>query len=216
MKSAISPELCQYVKAISKIEHPVLFALRERSEALCGSHMLITPDQGQFIAMLTKIINAKKYLEVGVFTGYSALAITLAMDSPDAKTYALDIDPNTMEIAKEYWGKAKVADKIIPIIGDGVASLENLINDGHSNSFDLAFIDAKKSDYIKYFEHCYKLVKTGGLILIDNIFMLGRVISDTTKASVVAIDQFNHYLAKQNLDYCVTTIADGLTIVRKT
>lgn len=216
MKDHISEELYQYARSIAQAEHPVLQALRVRTATVEGSHMQITPDQGQFMAMLAKILGAKKYLEVGVFTGYSALAVTLAMHNETAQTFALDIDPVTMNIAKEYWAMAKVDHKIIPIIGDAVASLAKLIDDGHSNTVDMAFIDAKKSDYITYFEYCYSLLKPGGIILVDNIFMLGSVLEQKPKESAAAVDRFNHFLQNLGVDYCVTTIADGLTIVRKT
>ncbi len=215
MKGRITDELYQYALSIAKAEHPVLQDLRKRTLAMPGSHMQISPDQGQFMAMLVKILNATKYLEIGVFTGYSSLVVTLAMTDNNARTFALDNDQLTMEIAKEYWAKADVESKVIPIIGDAVASLAKLIDDGHSNTFDMVFIDARKSDYIAYFEHSYRLVKSGGIILIDNIFMLGGVLEQKQKESVKAVDEFNHFLQNLDVDYCVTTIADGLTIVRK-
>jgi predicted O-methyltransferase YrrM len=215
MKGRITGELYRYALSIAKAEHPVLQDLRKRTQTISGSHMQISPDQGQFMAMLVKILNAHKYLEIGVFTGYSALAVTMAMPDDNARTFALDNDQATMEIAKEYWAKADVLHKITPMIGDGVASLVELTDKGHSNTFDMAFIDARKSDYIAYFEHCYRLVKPGGIILIDNIFMLGGVLEQKQKESVRAVDEFNHYLKNQDFDYCVTTIADGLTVVRK-
>jgi predicted O-methyltransferase YrrM len=215
MKTQITEELYQYSRKIAKAEHPVLQALREKTATMTGSHMQISPDQGQFMAMLTKIIAAKKYLEVGVFTGYSTLAVALAMDD-DAQVFALDINQDTMETAKKYWNMAKVGHKIRPVIGDAIDSLAKLIGNGHSDSFDIAFIDAKKSDYIAYFNHCYKLLKLGGLLLIDNVFMDGGVLHNNPKGSALAVDQFNNFLQNQDVDYCVTTIADGITIVRKT
>ena len=216
MKTKLTEELYQYARSVGKTEHPILEALRKRTATVAGSHMQITVDQGQFMAMLAKILNAKKYLEIGVFTGYSTLAVTLAMNDEMATSYALDIDQATMEIAKEYWSMANIEHKIKPIIGDGVNSLAKLVNSGHGNSFDIAFIDAKKSDYIKYFEHCYQLMRIGGLILIDNIFMHGDILAEKLNGAALAIKEFNHFLQNRNVDYCVTTIADGLTIVRKT
>ncbi|MCC2644541.1 MAG: O-methyltransferase family 3 [Burkholderiales bacterium] len=216
MKDSITRELYQYARLISKAEHKVLQALRERTATVEGSHMQITPEQGQFMALMAKILNVRKYLEVGVFTGYSALAVTLAMSADNSQTFALDIDPVTMAIAKEYWTKAQVEHKITPIMGDAVLSLAKLVSDGHNNTFDMAFIDAKKSDYIIYFKHCYSLLRPGGVVFIDNIFMNGDVLSDKPKESAAAINKFNLFLQNLNVDYCVTTIADGLTIVRKT
>lgn len=216
MKVILTEELYQYAKAISKTELPVLSKLRKKTETLTGSHMQITVDQGQFMAMLTKILGVKKYLEVGVFTGYSTLAVTLAMDDESSISYALDIDAQTMAIAEKYWKMANVLHKIKPIIGDAVLSLNKLVDEGHGSTFDMAFIDAKKSDYIAYFEHCYCLIKIGGIILVDNVFMHGNVVAEKPKGSAMAINAFNHYLQTRNVDYCVTTIADGLTIIRKT
>ena len=186
MKGHFTEELYQYARSIAKTEHPALQALRERTASVEGSHMQIIPDQGQFMAILAKISGANKYLEVGVYTGYSALAVTLAMPGKTAQTFALDIDQPTMDIAKEYWAIAKVGHKITPIIGDAVMSLAKLIDEGHSNTFDMAFIDAKKSDYITYFEHCYSLLKPGGIMLVDNIFMLGGVLEQKPKESAAA------------------------------
>ncbi|MCC2625817.1 MAG: SAM-dependent methyltransferase [Burkholderiales bacterium] len=215
MKGRITEELYRYALSIAKDEHPVLQDLRKRTQTLPGSHMQISPDQGQFMAMLAKILGAHKYLEIGVFTGYSALAVTLAMNADSAMTFALDNDQVTMEVAKEYWAKACVVNKITPIIGEALTSLIKLIENGHSNTFDMVFIDARKSDYIAYFERSYQLIKPGGIILIDNIFMQGLVLEHQQKESARAVDEFNHFLKSQDLDYCVTTIADGLTIVRK-
>lgn len=216
MKTNFTEKLYQYALAIAKPEHPVLQALRERTATMAESHMQITPDQGQFMAMLAKILGAQKYLEIGVFTGYSALAVTLAMDAKTAQTFALDIDPETMKIAKEYWAKANVESKIIPMVGDATVSLAQLINDGQSNTFDMAFIDAEKSDYIAHFKYCYSLVRPGGIILVDNVFMHGEVLAAQLEEHALAIYEFNRFLQNLDVDYCVTTIADGLTIVRKT
>lgn len=216
MKTNFTEELYQYARQIAKAEHPVLQILREKTATLTGFHMQITPDQGQFMAMLAKIVGVKKYVEIGVYTGYSTLAVVLTMTHDNAQAFALDVNPETMAIAIEHWQMAGVNDKIRPIIGDAVDSLSQLIQDGHSDSFDMAFIDAKKSDYITYFKHCYTLIRSGGLVLVDNIFMGGEVLLEDPKESALGVNQFNDFLRKQDLDYCVTTIADGLTIVRKT
>ncbi len=216
MKADFTEELYRYSIAIAKAEHPVLQALRERTATVAENHMQITPDQGQFMAMLAKILGAQKYLEIGVYTGYSALAVTLAMDDKMAQTFALDIDPETMKIAKEYWAKANVESKIIPIMGDATASLAKLIDDGHINTFDIVFIDAEKSDYIEHFKYCYSLVRPGGIILVDNVFMHGGVLAPHLEEPALSVDKFNRFLQSLDVDYCVITIADGLTLVRKT
>lgn len=214
MKTEFTEELLQYAKQMAKAVHPVLQALSEKTATHTNAHMQITQDQGQFMALLAKIIQARKYLEVGVFTGYSTLAVTLAM-ADGSQTFALDIDCIAMEIAKEYWGIAKVLHKITPILGDAVISLAKLIDEGHSNTFDMAFIDANKSDYLGYFNSCYSLIRPGGLVLIDNIFMHGEVLNTQASKSGRDMDTFNRFLKSLEVDYCITTIADGLTIVRK-
>ena len=216
MKTLITEDLYQYALKIARDEHPVLKELRLETSTLPGAQMQISPDQGQFMALLAQIINAKKYLEVGVFTGYSSLAVTLGMGNKDAKTYALDNDPTVLVIAKKYWQMAGVIDNITVMCDDALSSLELLVESGHSNSFDMAFLDAKKSDYIKYLEYCHALIRNGGIILIDNVFMNGDVIKQPMSNIGQDINKFNEFLKKdQRFDICVTPIADGLTIARK-
>lgn len=215
MKTQITDKLYDYALSIAKDEHPVLKELRSYTGTIPAKIMQITADQGQFMSMIAKIMGAKKYLEIGVFTGYSALAVTLAMGE-NAITYALDIDSKSLATAIKFWQMAKVNHSIKPMLGNALDSLHQLTNEGYSGYFDLAFIDANKSDYIAYFDYCYTLVRAGGVILIDNIFMHGEVLDKHMSSSGENIDKFNHYIKQlPNIDYCVATIADGITICQK-
>ena len=193
MKTLFTNELYKYVIEHSVHENEVLNELREHNHTLPTGHMQITQDQGQFMAFLAKLINAKTYLEVGVFTGYSTLLMALAMGN-DAKIYALDFRSDHLEVAKKYWKKAGVLPQIDVYFDDALISLNNMLNRNLHNSIDIAFIDAKKSDYRNYYECCYKLVKPGGVLIIDNIFMRGEVLKSETKSSVNSIKEFNDFL----------------------
>lgn len=214
MKTVLTDELYQYALSIAKEEGDLLRRLREETLSTNGAHMQITVDQGQFIALLAKTMLAKKYLEIGVFTGYSVLVTTLAMGD-NAKTIALDHDPRPLVIAKKYWALAGL-NNIEVMLDDALISLAKLVDHGHESSFDLAFIDAKKSDYIEYFEYCIKLVRPGGIILIDNVFLLGGVLDAELATKTRAIREFNQFIRQDSrVDYCVMTIADGLIMARK-
>jgi len=215
MKTIITEELYDYLLKINRTEHLILRGLREETSGLPGHHMQISPEQGQFMAMLAKIAGATKYLEIGVFTGYSSLVMALAMGD-QAQTFALDNDQKVIDIATKYWQKAGVIKNITPIVDDALISLDKLIKLGHEGTFDIAFIDAKKSDYREYFEYCYLLVKDNGIQLIDNTFMHGDVLKSTANNAVKSIQKFNQQLKDDlRVDICVTPIADGLTIARK-
>jgi predicted O-methyltransferase YrrM len=215
MKTNVTEELYQYALKIARDEHPILKELRLETSTMPGAHMEITPDQGQFMTLLAQIINARKYLEIGVFTGYSSLTVALGMGT-NGHTYALDNNPKVLEIAKKYWQKANLTDNITMMCDDALISLASLVQSGHNNSFDMAFMDAKKSDYIQYLEYCYNLIRTGGIILIDNVFMNGDVIKQPLSNIGQDINKFNKFIKDdQRFDICVTTIADGLTIARK-
>lgn len=214
-KTKITQELYEYAVKYGVKEHPILTELRLYTEALNNSQMQIPIEEGQFIAQLARITNCQKYLEVGVFTGYSTLAMALSM-SDEGKIYALDISPESMNIAKEYWAKAHVSSKITPIVGFAIASLEKLLEENHAGTFDIAFIDADKSNYISYYELCLQLVRPHGIILIDNVLMHGRILDANSKDYVKAIHECNlHVFNDERVDICLLPFADGLTIAYK-
>lgn len=213
-KTFINNALYEYIlnNSIYKI-HPTLIKLKQFTQTIKNSQMQISEDQGQFMSLLGKITYAKKYLEIGVFTGYSSLLMALALGS-DSTIYALDNNQDYIDIAKSFWQEAKVEKQIIPLINDAKTSLETLIND-HKETFDIAFIDANKDNYKAYYEYCLKLVKPKGLILIDNTLFHGEVLNKSSKIGTT-ISDFNEYIVKDNRVYIsLIPIADGLTIAYK-
>lgn len=215
-KTEITTELYNYAVKLGVHEHPVLTELRHKTEVLENAIMQIPQDQGQFMGVLARAINAKKYLEIGVFTGYSSLAMALQM-GPDSQIIALDYDAKYTTIAQEFWQKAGVDGQITLMLDDAINSLDTLVKSEHLNTFDMAFIDANKNDYIKYYEYCYLLVKKGGIILIDNTLFYGEVAKDKpSKNFVKAIQEFNQFIYNDaRVEISLLAIADGLTIAYK-
>ena len=212
-KTIISDELYQYALNVGVREHPLLVKLREETAQMPRAGMQISPEQGQFMAVLAKAIQAKRYLELGVFTGYSSLVMALAMGSKGHVT-GLDISNEYIGIAQQYWIKAGVASQINIIIDEALNSCRKLQESGEQ--FDIAFIDANKTDYMAYYEFCYQLVRPGGLILIDNVLFHGDVLRDNPSNSVKAIKQLNEFIKSDpRVDICLLPMADGLTIAYK-
>ncbi|MBP9743398.1 MAG: class I SAM-dependent methyltransferase [Burkholderiales bacterium] len=214
-KTEITSELYQYALDIGVKEHPVLRKLREYTAKLENSIMQIVPEQGQFMGLLAKIINAKHYLEIGVFTGYSSLVMALYMGK-DSKIVALDNNRDYLQIAQKFWAEAQVDQYIKTMEGNAIESCEQLLASGHTNFFDIAFIDANKNDYLKYYEYCYKLVRPGGLILIDNVLFHGLVTKSNQPNFVETIKELNEIIYQDpRVEISLLPIADGLTIARK-
>ena len=212
----LNPALYDYLLAVSLREHPVLEALRRYTASYPMAQMQIAPEQGQFMAILVKLANVKKALELGVFTGYSALAVALALP-PEGRLVACDISEEYTAIARHFWAEAGVADKIDLRIGPALATLQHLINRGEVNTFDFAFIDADKRNYDLYYEHVLTLIRPGGLIAIDNVLWSGRVadimVSDNRTKR---LREFNAKLHKDDrIDLSLIPIADGLTLAIK-
>lgn len=208
--------LYAYLLEHSLRENALLAELREETAQLPQSNMQIAPEQGQFMAMLARIIGARRYLEVGTFTGYSALAVTLAMPQQGEST-CLDISEEWSKIAQRYWIRAGLADRIRLHLRPAAETLESLIRDGWSGDYDMAFIDADKTGYTEYYEACLTLVRQGGLILVDNTLWGGRVVEDDDQdEDTRAIQAFNrHVHADDRVDVSLVPIGDGLTIARK-
>lgn len=213
----LEEELYRYLKAHSLREDPLLAELREETAKMPQANMQIAPEQGQFMALLARTIGARRYLEVGTFTGYSALAVTQAMPAQGQAT-CLDISEEWTTIAQRYWIRAGLADRIHLHLRPASETLESLIRDGWSGDYDMAFIDADKTGYIDYYEACITLVRPGGLVLIDNTLWDGEVVlsEDKQDEDARAICAFNkHAYADQRVDISLVPIGDGLTIARK-
>jgi caffeoyl-CoA O-methyltransferase len=211
----IDDHLYQYILDVSLREHPVLAELREVTRSQPRAGMQISPEQGQFMALLVKLIGARQTLEIGVFTGYSALATALALP-PDGRIIACDVNAEFTAIGRRHWQKAGVADKIDLRLAPAIDTLDALIAEGRSGSFDFAFIDADKTNYDNYYERCLQLLRIGGLIAIDNVLWDGEVARPAQDADTAALQALNIKLhADERVDLSLLSIADGLTLARK-
>lgn len=208
--------LYDYLCAVSLREPPVLARLRAETAALAEARMQIAPEQGQFMAMLVRLLNAREIIEIGTFTGYSALAMALALP-PDGRIVACDVNAAWTTIAKTYWREAGVAARIDLRLAPAMETLEALLADGDADRFDFAFIDADKTGYPAYYEACLKLVRPGGLIAVDNTLWDGRVADDSVQdADTRAIRAFNASLHDDSrVDLSLVPIGDGLTLARR-
>lgn len=212
----ITDELYQYILNHS-VREPELFArLRVETAELPQSMMQISPDQGQFMRLLVELIGAKKTLEVGTFTGYSALSVASALPE-DGMVYACDVSEEWTSIGRKYWVEAGVDHKITLTIAPAADTLAGLIADGHSGTFDFAFIDADKSNYDTYYEHALTLLRSGGLIAVDNVLWGGSVNNpDKTDDDTMALKAINKKLhSDDRVNISMVTIGDGLFLARK-
>lgn len=212
----IPEQLYDYILESSLRDQPVLKKLREKTAEIPMSIMQISPDQGQFMAFMAKTIGAKKTLEVGVFTGYSSLIIAQALPD-DGKVIACDISEEYTRIAKPFWEEAGVAHKIDLRIGPAIESLDALIADGQSGTFDFAFIDADKETYPQYYERSLQLIRPGGIILLDNAFLGGRVAdtSNTNETTSIMRKLNNDLKNDDRVDVSLLSIGDGLYLACK-
>ena len=208
--------LYTYLLSVSLREPEVLRQLREETSNHPYGGMQIAPEQGQFMALLVELIGAQRVLEIGVFTGYSSTCMALALP-PGGRLMALDLSAEYTEIARRYWQLAGVADKIELRLGPALASLDRLIEDGASDSFDLAFIDADKGHYAAYYERSLRLLRPGGLLLIDNVLWGGKVadplVEDDDTQAIRALNRIIH--TDERVTEVLLPVADGLTLARK-
>jgi predicted O-methyltransferase YrrM len=212
----LTPELYQYMLSVSLREPVILKALRDETAKLPSHGMQISPEQGQFMAFLIELIGARKTLEIGVFTGYSSLAVALALPN-NGRITACDINAETSTIAKFFWDKAGVSHKIDLKLAPALDTLSDLLMQGEANTYDFIFIDADKQNYVNYYERSLSLVRTGGIILIDNVLWGGQVIDPKNHdKSTEVIRQLNQLIyADQRVIMSLLPMGDGLTLVRK-
>jgi len=212
----LNDALYEYLLSVSLREPDVLCRLREETAKMPQHNMQISPEQGQFMALLVELTGARKCLEVGTFTGYSTLSLALALPE-DGQIVACDISEEFTSRAKPYWQKAGVAGKIDLRLGPALETLDALIADGESGAFDFAFIDADKVNYQGYFQRALDLIRRGGLILVDNVLWSGAVVDPARDdEDTEAIRAFNKARAGDpRISLSLVPIGDGLTLARK-
>lgn len=213
----LNAALHEYLIANSVREPGILRRLRDETAALPEHNMQIAPEQGRFMALLVQLMDVRRYLEVGTFTGYSSLAVALAMPE-DGHIIACDISEEYTAVARRYWEEAGVADRIDLRIGPALDTLKNLLHeDDEPRDLDFIFIDADKANYNGYYEKCLDLLRPGGLIALDNTLWGGKVADPSaTDDDTVALRKLNERLfADERIDLSMVPIGDGLTLCRK-
>jgi len=205
-----------YLLGIEPPEHDELRRLREATERLPLARFQIAPEQGHLLAFLVRMTGAQRTLEVGTFTGYSALAVALALPST-GRLVACEIDEQWIEVGRPFWQRAGVDKKIEVKIGPAMAALSALERMGAADRFDLAFIDANKEDYDGYYESALRLVRPGGVVVLDNMFFRGNVMDPTdADPRVTSIRRLNAKIAiDERVDRVVLPVGDGMTLVRR-
>jgi len=212
----LDARLYAYLQEHSLREHPVLRELREATAGMRHAGMQISPEQGQFMALLARMLNARRTLEIGVFTGYSSLAVALALP-PDGEVIACDVSEEWTSMARRYWEKAGVAERIELRLAPAVKTLDALLESGEAGRFDFAFIDAGKSRYGDYYERCLKLLRRGGLIVADNTLWSGKVAdANVQDEDTKALRAFNDALHRDGrVAVSLLPIGDGVTLALK-
>ena len=212
----MTDELYSYILNTGVREPEILKKLRIETGQRNDSPMQIAPEQGQFMALLVKLLNAQRIIEVGVYTGYSSLAMASALPA-DGYLLACDINEETTAIAQSFWQKAGLASTIDLRLGPALNTLKQILAEGGQRSFDMAFIDADKTSYDDYYETCLKLLRQGGVILLDNMLWGGAVAdSSSTSDETNRLKQLNIKISQdERVDMVLLPLADGITIVRK-
>jgi predicted O-methyltransferase YrrM len=208
--------LYAYVLDHEPAEHGALRRLREATQEMEHAFMQITPEQGHFLAFLLKLLTAQRVLELGTFTGYSALAMALALPE-NGRVVTCDVNEQYVAMAKQYWEEADVGDRIEVRIGPALRTLDALDKSGSVDTFDAVFIDADKDNYTLYYEAALRLVRRGGVVILDNMLRLGRVIDTAARdPGTIAIRALNDRIAHdERVDRVLLPLGDGLTLVRR-
>ena len=212
----VTAEIYRYILDVSLREPLILAELRRRTADHPRMTMQISPEQGQLMALLVRLSGARRCLEIGVFTGYSSLAVALALPD-DGRVVACDVSEEYTRMARDFWSRAGVEDKIQLHLAPALETLDDLLVQGQAGAFDFAFIDADKGNYLAYYERSLELLRPGGLIAVDNTLWSGRLVAPAADdADSIALDAFNRQLhGDERVDLSLVPIGDGLTLVRK-
>jgi predicted O-methyltransferase YrrM len=212
----MTPALADYVQAVSLREPEIMRKLREETALLPMAGMQIGPEQGQLMALLVRLLGARRCLEIGTFTGYSALAVALALP-PDGRILCCDVNAEYTAIARRYWEAAGIASKIELRLAPARETLDRLLAEGGGDAFDFAFIDADKENYDAYYEAALKLVRPGGLVMIDNVLWGGAVAEPARDdAETAALKALNRKLHRdERVDLSMLPLGDGVTLARR-
>jgi predicted O-methyltransferase YrrM len=212
---SLNDSVYDYLLMHSLREHPAQTALRRMTSEHSRAGMQISPEQGQFMSLLVQLMGARRAIEVGVFTGYSALSVALALPD-DGRLLACDVSDEFTRLALPFWTKAGVAHKIDLRLAPAQLTLQAEVDAGKTGQYDFAFIDADKENYDSYFEMCLMLVRRGGLIAVDNTLWGGAVAEPSQDVATVALQQLNLKLhGDLRIDLAMLPLGDGLTLVRK-
>lgn len=208
--------LQRYLHEISLREPPPCRRLRELAAARDDSHLISSPEQVQLLALVARLMRARRVLEVGTYVGYTPLWLALALGD-EAECFCIDRDDEVTAIAREAWAEAGVAGRIELVRDDADAALRALLDDGGAAGYDLAYIDADKESQLDYYEHCLRLVRPGGLVAVDNTLWNARVVDpDDASASTEAVRRFNAYVyGDDRIDLSLVPIGDGMTLLRR-
>lgn len=210
-----TPDLLDYLRRYGTRESDVLVRLRHETSELPQARMQISPEQGQLMAVLVELVGARRIIEVGTFTGYSALVMAAAMPE-GGKLLACDVSEAWTTIARRYWDEAGVSPRIELRLGPALETLDGLLASGQAHTWDLAFVDADKGNYVAYWERLVKLVRPGGLILVDNVLWSGRVLDpDDDSEDTRAIRALNERVSQDDrVTPAIVPVGDGLTVAR--
>jgi caffeoyl-CoA O-methyltransferase len=213
---SLTDSLYGYLLEVSLREPDLLLRLREETAADPMARMQISPEQGQFMALLVRLMGARRCIEVGVFTGYSSLCVATALPA-DGRIVACDVSAHWTQMARRYWEAGGVAHKIDLRLAPAIETLESLLAAGGAGNYDFAFIDADKTNYVAYYERSLELLRPGGLVVVDNTLWSGRVADpEVADEDTVALRHFNEHLHHDaRVDLSLLPMGDGLTLARK-
>ncbi|MEX2525179.1 MAG: class I SAM-dependent methyltransferase [Gammaproteobacteria bacterium] len=213
---ALDDNVYDYLLSVSLRESDVLRRLREETATYPNPNMQISPDQGQFLAMLVRILQARNIIEAGVFIGYSSLWMADAMPE-DGRLVACDVNEDYTNVARRYWREAGVEHKIELRLAPAIDTLDALLEEEGECRYDLVFLDAIKTEYRDYYERCIPLLRPGGLVAIDNVLWSGKVADERVDDDATrALRELNTFLHRDDrIDLSMLPLADGLTLCRK-